>query len=330
MRILLRAVERCLRAHSPGSSAAARLGAVVFIHRFGSSLNAHLHFHCCIIDGVFVAAGTADGTPGVVLHEAGGLDAATVAMVQAQVRQRVLRAFVRRGLLEQRDGDQMGGRAHGGGFSLDATVRIAGADRAGRERLLRYCAHPPFALDHLQQHDAEHLVYHIAKPRPDGPRALVLTPLELIDKVAALVPPPRVHRHRYYGVLAPNAPWRAAGTALAPVPAPAVGTPDDAPHRAAARYMWAMLLARIYESFPLTCPFCHAEMRIIAFITAPAAVRQMLEHRGEPTRSPRFAPARGPPLWAAVTAALPGDHDPRWDPSAQSLPEIEFDQRLTW
>jgi hypothetical protein len=44
-RILLRAVERCLRAHSSGSSAAARLGAVVFIHRFGSSLNAHLRFH---------------------------------------------------------------------------------------------------------------------------------------------------------------------------------------------------------------------------------------------------------------------------------------------
>jgi hypothetical protein len=34
-----------LRAHSPGSGPAARLGAVAFIHRFGSALNAHLHFH---------------------------------------------------------------------------------------------------------------------------------------------------------------------------------------------------------------------------------------------------------------------------------------------
>ena len=55
VRILLRALERCLRAHSPGGSAAARLGAVVFIHRFGSSLNAHRHLHCCILDGVFAA-----------------------------------------------------------------------------------------------------------------------------------------------------------------------------------------------------------------------------------------------------------------------------------
>ena len=46
VRILLRAIERCLLEHSPGSSAAARLGAVVFIHRFGSALSAHLHFSC--------------------------------------------------------------------------------------------------------------------------------------------------------------------------------------------------------------------------------------------------------------------------------------------
>jgi Putative transposase/Transposase zinc-binding domain len=332
VRILLRAVERCLREHSPGCTSAARLGAVVFIHRFGSSLNAHLHFHCCILDGVFEAAHATDAAAGVAFHEASGLAAAAVATVQTQVRQRVLRAFVRRGLLEQRDSEEMGGWAHGGGFSLDAAVRIEGADLAGRERLLRYCARPPFALHHLHQHDAEHLLYDIPKPRPDGPRALVLTPLELIDKIAALVPPPRVHRHRYYGVLAPNAPLRAAVTALAPVPAPppAAGTPEDAPHRAAARYLWAMLLARIYEVFPLRCSFCHAAMRIIAFITAPCTRRQILEHLAEPTRPPRFAPARGPPLWEVVAAAPPADNDPRWEQAAQPLPEIEFDQRLAW
>nr|WP_291914466.1 transposase [Accumulibacter sp.] len=29
------------------------------------------------------------------------------------------------------------------------------------------------------------------------------------DRTVALIPPPRRHRHRYYGVLAPNAPLRA-------------------------------------------------------------------------------------------------------------------------
>ena len=31
-----------------------KIGGVSFIHRFGSSLNAHPHFHCVIIGGVFV------------------------------------------------------------------------------------------------------------------------------------------------------------------------------------------------------------------------------------------------------------------------------------
>ena len=91
------------------------------------------------------------------------------------------------GPLEQHAGDEMGGWAHGGVLSLDAAVRIEGADRAGRERLLRYCARPPFVLEHSHQHDAEHLIYAIPKPHPDGPRAVVLTPLDLLDKIAALV-----------------------------------------------------------------------------------------------------------------------------------------------
>jgi hypothetical protein len=44
---------------------------------------------------------------------------------------------------------------------------------------------------------------------------LILTPLELIDRIAALVPRPRTHRHRYFGVLAPNSPLRTAVTAMA-------------------------------------------------------------------------------------------------------------------
>jgi len=35
---------------------------------------------------------------------------------------------------------------HGGGFSVDANVRIEAHERDGLERLLRYCARPAFAL----------------------------------------------------------------------------------------------------------------------------------------------------------------------------------------
>jgi len=66
-------------------------------------------------------------------------------------------------------------------------------------------------------------------------------------------------------------------------------------------------------------------MCIIAFITDPAAVRDLLAHCGEPTAPPRIAPTRGPPLWD-LPYAKPGG----FDPHAQPAPEYAFDQRIAW
>ena len=148
------------------------------------------------------------------------------------------------------------------------------------------------------------------------------------------MPPPRIHRHRYFGVLAPHAPLRAAVTALA---VPALTTPaapprnpsapaDEPIHRRAARYAWALLLARIYDVFPLRCPQCGGAMRIRAFVTDAATVRDILAHLGEPIAPPRSAPARGPPLGEAANAK----QDAPPDPALQPAPAYEFDQRLSW
>ena len=51
-------------------------------------------------------------------------------------------------------------------------------------------------------------------PAPDGRTELRLSPLELLERLAPLIPPPRMHRHRYHGVLAPNARLRAAVVAI--------------------------------------------------------------------------------------------------------------------
>jgi hypothetical protein len=86
--------------------------------------------------------------------------------------------------------------------------QVRGRLRAGLERLLRYCARAPFALERLEQLGDNQLVYRFPKPQPDGRTELHLTPLELIERLAALIPRPRLHRLRYHGVLAPNAPQR--------------------------------------------------------------------------------------------------------------------------
>lgn len=118
----------------------------------------------------------------MAFHGACGLDALTIANVQAVVRKRVLRTFVRRNLIDKDDGKEMSELEHDGGFSVDASVCMEGTDRPGLERLLRYCARPPFALEHLQQRDAEHVIYHRPKPIPGKPSDLLLTPREQINE----------------------------------------------------------------------------------------------------------------------------------------------------
>ena len=111
LRIFLRVIAQSLQAHCIGAANADKeslhIGAVAFIHRFGSSLNEHVHFHVCVVDGVFeelVGEGSADAAmqvsaSGVVFHPATGIDATPVAPVQTTLQKRILRAFVARGLL---------------------------------------------------------------------------------------------------------------------------------------------------------------------------------------------------------------------------------------
>ena len=67
---------------------------------------------------------------------------------------------------------------------------------------------PLLAAGRLRLIDADHLTFRFKTPWSDGTTHLVLSPLELIEKLAALVPPPRLNRVRYHGILAPNAAGR--------------------------------------------------------------------------------------------------------------------------
>jgi hypothetical protein len=218
-------------------------------------------------------------------------------------------------------------------------------------------------MDRLRK-EGSALVYRCAKqhsePSSDkrGAKAdeLTLTPLDLIERIAALVLPPRTHRHRYFGVLSPNSPLRCVVTAMAaPVQqlaaqaesatlgagAPRVVPADKAtpptpepvqPRCTPAHYLWAVLIARIYEVFSLLCPICGGHMRIIAFITHSADSRRILDHIGVESEPPKISPARGPPLWDECDAhSSEGTQiEPDWDLAAQPAPDYEVDQRITW
>ena len=186
LRIFLRVIAQSLQSHSPGAAqldkAALHIGAVACIHRFGSSLNGHVHFHVCAVDGVFeevAGQGDADAhaqssPPGIVFHAANAIDKTAVAQVQTDLRRRILRAFVARGLLESCDAKEMLAYQHSG-FSVDAGVCIESHDRAALERLLRYCARPPFSMERLRKEGAA-LVYRCAKQQPLRPNWVTSPP----------------------------------------------------------------------------------------------------------------------------------------------------------
>lgn len=102
------------------------------------------------------------------------------------------------------------------GFNLHASVAIAGGDDLGRERLMRYGARPPLALDRLRRLPDGRIAYRIKKLRDGRAKHRVMTPLEFLARIAAIVPPPRYPLLRYAGVLGPRSSWRRDVVPLAP------------------------------------------------------------------------------------------------------------------
>ena len=242
--------------------------------------------------------------------------------------------------------------------SIDGSVRIEGEDRADLERLARYCARGPLVLERLQgpagiaapSSPEARLVYRLPNPDVHGRQELRLTLLELLYRLARRVPPPRIHRHHYPAVLAPNARLRSTAVTIgrpgpdgdpvgvAPSPSPdhvrhPVAPPSPsrqtapsttlaaAPPSRSSRILWAQLLARIYEILPLRCPTCGGKMRIISFITLPSTLERILLHLDLPHRPPRVSPARGPPQ-----AEFDLDQSPPFDLAhPEPTPEDEFD-----
>jgi hypothetical protein len=114
LRVLLRAIRTTLRRASPSAPSDARLGAVSFLHRFGSALNTHFHFHVVVLDGVF-----SEGDDGsVTFHHATHLSADDVLRLERTLQRRGLRLFQRRGLLDEHTVEEMLTWQASGGFSL--------------------------------------------------------------------------------------------------------------------------------------------------------------------------------------------------------------------
>ncbi len=222
-------------------------GAVCHVQRFGSSINLHIHFHSMFLDGVFTRddMGRPVFHPAppperreleevlrrlhrraiAWLRRRGLVDACTAEEApsdQASLDACISAAMQRGTFRTMREGaddddpvyDPMqpppseAGAVELDGFNLHAGVAIAGDDDLSRERLMRYGARPALALERLRRLPDGRLAYRIKKLRAGRAKHRVMTPLELLARLAAIVPPPRFPLVRYAGVLAPRSSWR--------------------------------------------------------------------------------------------------------------------------
>jgi hypothetical protein len=95
------------------------------------------------------------------------------------------------------------------GVSLHANVAVPARDRKRLERLCRYVARPPVSTGRLAAEPDGRLQYQLKRRWRDGTTHIVFEPSELLERLVALIPPPRAHQVRYHGVLAPAAADRA-------------------------------------------------------------------------------------------------------------------------
>jgi hypothetical protein len=129
----------------------------------------------------------------------------------------------------------------------------------------------------------------------DGTTSVELEPLALIARFAALVPLPKHHTVRYFGVLSSHAASRSEV-----VPAPAVPTPlaQDKPKNTSRYISWSELLRRTF-GIEIVCQKCKAPLRLIALIRSEEIAQKILTAMHLPVDIPQLHPARPPPQKAS-------------------------------
>jgi len=264
-------------------------GAVGVIQTAGELLNFHPHVHLLVTDGVFDRGGT---FARFAFFDTG--------LIERLFRAEVLRLLIGKGLISQEVVDNLLSWQHSG-FSVHGEVQVP--DRDSAARLGRYMIRCPLVLERLSlDEDTGEVLYRTRSSRaahPEGPVAR-WDVYELIGRVLDHLPPPRQQLVRYWGYYSnvSRGKRRAAARRLAVAAdsddeglsacgaVTVLAVADNEPFRRRARLTWAALIKKVYEIDPLLCPYCGAEMKIIAFITECRTVCRVLEHIQMPAQRP--------------------------------------------
>ena len=110
------------------------------------------------------------------------------------------------GGFEQRAVNGRVGVSHG--YSLCAGNAIDADDKDARERLLRYCLRAPLSLERLSIGPDGNVIYQVKATRHGIETQRIMTPVQFMARLVALIPPPYHPLLRYFGVFGPHSSWR--------------------------------------------------------------------------------------------------------------------------
>ena len=190
------------------------------------------------------------------------------------------------------------------GFSLHAGTFCGALERHKLRKLISYVSRPPLAHARIKQRDNGDIVYKLKNPFHDGTTHVIFTPMEFVEKLAALIPKPRAHLTRYAGVFSRHSNLRAfvvphelrAAQLLLPFGDVEDEESPGAKPANSARLGWAKLLKRVFDIDLTRCQICQSEnVKVIAAIMQKQAIDKILTHLGLPTEAPKLHPARPPP-----------------------------------
>jgi len=160
------------------------------------------------------------------------------------------------------------------GFSLHAGIACKANQRKKLERLCRYITRPAIAERRLSLANNGNAVIALKTPYDDGTTHVVLSPMELMGRLAALVPRPRVNLTRFHGVFSPNSKLRESVVPQKPV------EEQENPKPKAYSMTWAQRLKRVFAIDIEKCEKCGGPVRIIASIEDPDVIQKILNHLG--------------------------------------------------
>jgi len=182
------------------------------------------------------------------------------------------------------------------GFSLHAAVRIPRHRRDQLERLIRYTARSSVCMDRMSITETGDIIYELGSVWKNGITHVLLSPLELIEKLAALVPLPNMHSSRYWGVIAPNSKMRKEvipGKTRAEIKKEKEKSAEQEDlEKKPNKGSWSKLLSKVFGVDISKCRECGGEMRVTSSIVRVDVIQKILAHLGLSPQPPPVAPAR--------------------------------------